>query len=263
MKKIIMRIIGSLCLLASFAILFFPACMQIGGVARKDLREYRKNLLNDLEQTQVFLLANSTLNAFEDDLEDNNLPHKKSDIQERFEETEEILKELLDEDVSLRELFILSLAAPKYLKDTENLLETDVCAEVLCENSKYADFDLLQDVVDTVHDFSILFYVVLGVIIFLMVLVVASAVTHVLNRVRFLKYIYIGFVILLTACLIFLLPILSETIQSEMNLAKTAEDLSLVATMMPTLAIVPTLVPIMLDMIFEGKKKKPEESPAQ
>ena len=49
MKETLLRVVGSLCIIAAVLLMFLPDIVAVKGVSRKDLREYRKFIVTDLE----------------------------------------------------------------------------------------------------------------------------------------------------------------------------------------------------------------------
>lgn len=263
MKKILIRIVGSLCILASLAVLFLVPSVKLEDVSRKDLRTYRKTLTGDLELVQETLLY--TLSDYlskddlQDDLQDCDLPSSKTQIKNRFSETKNLLTKLLDEEISLKELMDLSMKAPRYIDDTENLLETNYAAELIFETSEIVYIEDVEDVIEVADDLKMLFW---GILIFFFSVIafgVVAAVTHSLPWLRFIKYFFL-FMLVLTVVIISVgVPLLNELIQDEFTLAEELEDMTLAASILPYTAILLAIVPVVLDIIFERKKPENKE----
>ena len=259
MKKILVRIIGAIFLLAAVFVMFATPWLQINDINRKELREFRAIATEDLEMTQDILLEGIEMSEdFEDDLKDNDLPYSKGKIKSRIKDVDGLLKSLADTEISFQEVTSLAFTAPGLIADTENFLETEVSAYIF-EESQLVTTEDIDEVLDNMMGLDIVFYLVGAVIILFVALGVVSAITHCLNKARFIKYIYIVFLVLLVVGLCVVLPMVSDIIQSEGNFTEGAEDISLGITVMPFIAVALTVVPVVLDIIFERKNKTKTE----
>ncbi len=255
MKKLLIRIVGSLCIIASLAIIFFSTAVQVEDVSRKDMRAIRQQLTNDLEAVQdSVLLEIKILDDYKEELKESGLPYTKSRINRRFSQTEELIEELINDEMSMREVLTISAAAPRYISDTQKMLDTSICASHIFKASEYVYQDDVEDIVDTFSQYAWVFILVLCFFLFFILLGCASAATHCLNKVRFLKYIFIGCLVLIVLGLTISLPILNNVIQDQFTLPEQLEDIRLKATLMPYVSVALAFVPMVLDILFERKK---------
>lgn len=260
MKKYIIRTIGALCILAAVAMMFLTSWVQIDGVKRGDMRDLRNGFLDDLAIAEEKMLYDIEIDSVKDDLRDNGLPTTPSKVKGRFKETKQLLEELLNTDVSFNEVLWVAKEMPGYMEDTEALLEIPYIAEDLIQTSGNDEFEItaesMEQTLDETEDFKIIFIAVVGVFILLIALAVASAVTHMLNKVRWIKYIFLFLLVAMVVGVCVGVPMASELIHNESEFIPSVfEDLSLRATIMPYLTAALMLVPVVLDIIFERKKK--------
>lgn len=81
MKKIIMRIIGAVCILASLVVMLVPSWITIDNVSRSDFREFRTDTLDDLENIKNEFMGYYEYNEeIKEELENNDLPYTKGKI---------------------------------------------------------------------------------------------------------------------------------------------------------------------------------------
>ena len=260
MKKILIRILGALFLLGAVFIMFATPWLQINDIKKKDLREFRELINAELDMTQETLTEMVEYDEdYEYDLKDNDLPSQKGAIKRRIKDVRSLMESLLDAKISLQDVTLLSFKAPGLIEDTDNFLATEYAAEVIFEQSELVVAEDVEDPLDSVGDFAMVFYLVGACVVLLVVLGVVSAVCHCLNKARFIKYIYIAFMVLLVVGLCVALPMISDIIQNEGTLTEGAEDVTIGITAMPFIAVVLTFVPVVLDIIFERKNKKTEE----
>ena len=259
MKKILIRILGALCILGAIFIMFSTSWVKIDGIKRSEIKEFRSIISDDLEMTQSVLLELSEDEDGKDDLQDNDLPYTKGKIKSRIKTVDNLTQSLLDLEISFQDITTLSFTAPGLINDLDNFLSTEYASDIIFEESQLVVAEDIEDTLESVEDFSLLFYLIGALIVLLVVLGIASAVTHCLNRARFIKYIYLAFVILLVVGLCVTLPMITEIIQSEGTLTEGSEDMALAITPMPFISAALMVVPIVLDIIFERKNKKTEE----
>lgn len=259
MKKILIRILGALFILGAVFIMFSTPWVKVDGIKRSEIKDLREVIDEDLNTTQETILYLVEDEDFKDDMKDYDLPVSKAKIKERIKTTRTLSKNLLDMEISLQDLTTMSFQLPGLIRDTDNLLSTEYVADIVITDSQLMEQEDLEDLVESVEDFSLIFYLMGVLIIILVVLGVASAVTHCLNGGRFIKYIYLVFIVMLVVGLCVTLPMISEIIQSEDTFIEALEDMSLVVTPMPFIAVALMIVPIVLDIIFERKNKKMEE----
>ena len=201
MKKYLIRVAGAVCILASVAMMFLTSWVKLDGVKRSDMRDLRNGFLDDLaiaEEKMLYYIENDSI---KDDLRDNGLPTTPSKVKGRFKETKQLLEELLNTDVSFNEVLWVAKEMPSYMEDTEALLEIPYMAEELIQTSGNDEFEItaesMEQTLDETEDFKIIFIAVVGVFILLIALAVASAVTHMLNKVRWIKYIFLFLLVII------------------------------------------------------------------
>lgn len=258
-QKILIRFVGSLCILGALAVLLMTTWVQIEGVKNRDLKDMRNQLTADLETAQEKMLYYSETEMFDEDLKEYGLPRTPSKIKARFKTTEALIKELLNTDISFYEILWVSKEAPAYIDDTVAVLEIPLLAKNLIQTSD-TEFEItpesLEETMDSVADFKAIFIIVFAFFIILMVLALVAAVTHMLNKVRWIKYIFLAFVVLFVVGVCVGVPMAADIIHDEVYMTPEFKDLSLRVTIMPYIAAALMLVPIVLDIVFERKFKK-------
>lgn len=278
-KKYLIRIIGSLCILGSAALMFLPGWLRVDDVKRRDLRDLRSDVKGVCSLTEERFVAQLEDEDFKDELKDYDLPYTRPKIKSRFGEISALSEELLNESVSLKELLILSVKMPGITKDVNNLLDSD-CSDVLYETSaqyflyfgsqatgdKYAQKDIsyvanqvednIQDVTDVLSDNTYVFVLLAIVLILIAVLAVASAATHICNKFRWIKYAFLFTLVVLVVGTCVALSFAGDTISESVRNVPALVDMSLVITFTPFLAVALAIVPVVLDIIFERKKKQ-------
>ena len=279
MKKILIRIIGALCILGAAAVMFFPSWFTVEDVSKKDFRAVRNDVSGIIDKaSDSFIRSIDTSEQFRNELEDNDLPDTRRKIRARFREIEEMTTELLDAQVSMREITKMAFMMPGLLKDTENLLASSVSDSFFSIAANYAVYEgeeqdpnadaayvsnratemknMAEDLVDSLAGVSA-FSIVFGIlIIFFLLLGVVSAVMHVFNKCRWLKHVFLEILIFLVAVSCILIPIVSGTLSDALDAMPKFQDASLYISLTPFVAVALALVPIVLDIIFEGKKAR-------
>lgn len=271
-KKYLIRCIGALCILCSVATLFFPAWIQVDGIRRKEFRELQDSFTTILTDEEALLLRN--LDTYKEDLKDNDLPYKKTDIKNWFRDIQVILKDGLNDRISLKELTVLIWKAPGLLKDVENLAQTDhvlqnaVSFAVSCfyPSSEYTSrsisrfekflVDGIEDAADYFGPIRLGCYCAIVLSVLLALFSVFAAVGHVCNKCRWGKYVLLGISVILTAGAFVGLPMLSELLQELCEGVPYLEDLELRANLIPILSVVLLLVPVALDIVTKALQKK-------
>ena len=257
MKKIIMRIIGAVCILTSLIVMFFPSWITIDNVSRSDFREFRADTLDDLENVKNKFMGYYEYNEeIKEELENNDLPYTKGKIKKRFNQSKELLKQLMDKDIKLKEVIWLSLEAPKLIKDTENLLETPICATLIFSNSKNVSYNEAEDVIDAVADYKFAFWLIFAFFVVLIALGLTAAATQIINKLKFFKFIFFGVLVLFVVAVCVISPIVSNIMADSLNLPQSMSDISLKVTVMPFVTIALSIVPIVLDIIIFAEAKK-------
>lgn len=260
MKKIIIRLVGALCILAAVAMMFLTTWVQIEDVKRQDMRQLRTQLTDDLAVAEETMLA--CRESYKEDLKEYGLPTTSGKIKSRFRDTEALIKELVNTDISFHEVLWITKEVPTYIKDTEALLELPELAEMLIRTDKSAEFmidvESVEETIEAVADFKAIFVIVFYFFVLLIALAVVSAVTHMLNKGRWVKYIFLVLLAAIVAGVCVGIPVVSEMILSEVYLTSALEGMSLRVTIMPYLTVALMLIPVVLDIIFERKRKKAE-----
>lgn len=283
MKKYLIRIIGALCILGSVALMFMPGWLELKGISRRDLRDIRSDvdgICTTVTDRMVALVEMD--DDFKDELKDCDLPYTKGKIKARLREIGDLAEELLNETISLQELLILACKAPGILEDAENLLDsdaaeilfTDVAKYILYEGSQaeYSPYDgynwklidtnaehfmnSAEDVLDGLSVFMFVFILLTSVLILIIALAVISAVTHICNKGRWLKYLYFVLLLGLVVGTCVALPAVSELLAEPLETMPAFEDMTINIMFTPFVAVALMIVPIILDIIFERKKKQ-------
>lgn len=259
MKKILIRIIGALCIVASLYVLFMTTWVNVDGIKRSDMRKIKEQITTELDAIHNELKTGIIVNEnLKDELKDYKLPYTSGQLKRTFKDTESFLQETVNDEISFKELFLLSAKLPGFVKDTEAMLEANLVSNLVFETSEYYYAEDLEEVVDAVADYTYIFYIVIGVMAIIILLGVISAVTHVMNKRRFVKYFYIVIVLALVCGICILMPMAMNSVKDTMELSGVVEDIELKATLMPYVTLLLVAVPVVLDIIFE-KKKKVEE----
>lgn len=283
-KKYLIRIVGALCLLGAAALMFMPAWLQIKDIPRRDLRDLREDVSGICTAVSDRFIMNANRDDdFKEELKDYGLPYTRGKINSRFATIEDLAKSILDCDISLQELLVLGIEAPGLIKDATNMIDSrDVSAVFYGSTVQYILFEGTQaitedydddienqiieenienlenateDVVEVLSDISFLFAVLAGVLILILALAVASAITHVCNKTRWLKYIFLTVLVLLVVGSCLAVPMASEMIAGSMDAASAYADVSLRMTATPFISVALMIVPIILDIVYERKKK--------
>lgn len=283
-KKYLIRIVGALCILGAAALMFMPAWLQIKDIPRRDVRDLREDVSGICTAVSDRFIMNANRDDdFKEELKDYGLPYTRGKINSRFATIEDLAKSILDCDISLQELLVLGVEAPGLIKDATNMIDSrDVSAVFYGSTVQYVLFEGTQaitedydddiekqiieenienlenateDVVEVLSDISFLFAVLAGVLILVLALAVASAVTHVCNKTRWLKYIFLTVLVLLVVGSCLAVPMASEMIAGSMDAASAYADVSLRMTATPFISVALMIVPIILDIVYERKKK--------
>ncbi len=275
MKKIIIRILGSLCLLAAVAAMFMPAWVKLDSDCRKEVREFTKlvssdldaiqqnltrfatqdvTLAPDLSQNDSFVSPDSDL--VKEELKDNDLPRTEIKIRRRIKETRELVKDLTATEFSVNALTGITFKVPQYIKDTETVLSAENVSMVVFASASLVSIEDAEELIGDIADFGFIFYIAGGFLLFMVAFGVLAAVTHSLNKARFLKYIFLVFLIIMVVGTCVALPFLAEGIMDDPSLGEHFEDLAFNITAMPFIAVALSIVPIVLDCAFERKKEK-------
>ena len=260
MKKIFVRIAGSLCVVAVLIMFFFTTWVQIEGVKARDMRNFRKQLTGQLEDIQDRLTSALQYEHIKDDLRDNDLPRTKTGIKNRIGETKDILKELIDDKVSFGELFLVATKGPGYIAETERLLESTYCTDVIFyEGIDVVEMETVQQIADEAEQYVGVFYLVtIGLVIFVL-LGCASVVVNIFGKLNVLKYVFLIIAVVVIFAVSIGIPYLSSFIQNELPLPSEIMDISLGVTAAPYITLFFVVAIIALDIVAIVQKKKKEE----
>lgn len=279
-KKYLIRVAGALCILGALALMFLSSWVTIDGVDRRDLRDLRKDTETILENaSDRFTRYIEYDDDFKEELEDNDLPHTRASIRSRFKEISALASELMNDTVSLKEIFTLAAKAPGLITDAENLLESD-CADVYFRlaaehtwanaANQYDDLEInydetidsivvqledqAEDTVEIASDLSFAFIALIAVLVIIIALGVVAAITHILNKGRWVKYLFLAILLLMVigSCVAF--PMVSEILADNLENTPALEDIELKIGVAPFIAVALAIAPIVLDIIFERKK---------
>lgn len=282
-KKYMVRIIGALCILGAVVLMFAPAWLQMKDVDRGDLRDLR----SDIDGVCTIVIEDFTNELendddFKDELRDYDLPYTRSKIKSRFRKVADLTDTVLDKDISLKEVLTLSVAIPGVLKDANNLLDSDCCETLFNSAAYYILYqgsqaikdengsnmavnitygaeqleEMTQDTVDAVSEYSFAFVILSGVLILIIGIAVLSTITHVCNKWRWVKYVFLGILVVMVVGVCVALPAVSDMLADAEEMMHPAfADMSLKITVAPFFAIALMVVPVVLDIIYERKKE--------
>lgn len=118
-----------------------------------------------------------------------------------------------------------------------------------------------EETLEMASELSFVFILLAAVLILILVFGAASAILHVCNKGRWVKYLFLVLVVTLVAGSCVVIPMVSEALAATLSEMPAFEDMTLKMTATPFIAAVLTIVPIVLDIVFERKKEKtiPEE----
>lgn len=276
MKKYLIRVVGSLCILAAIALLFMAPLIQVDNVKSRDMRAMRNTMSDVFEYIEDSMLDGIEDEDFQGELEDCDLPHTKGSVKKHLRKAEDLTKRLIDDSVSIQELLILSLDTPALVTDLQNILQSDALASFVFhrvaftlaqadETVAFEDvdmpayteqlLDLTEDTLDEVGDAASLLYVLAAVIILFLLLAIVAAVTHICNKGRWVKYLLLVLVLLIVVGTCLLTPILSDVMGEVMADTDGWDEISLRIAAAPFFSVILMIAPIVLDIIFERKKE--------
>lgn len=280
LKKYAIRSVGALCILGALALMFMGSWIKLKDVDRRDLRSLReqlKDFTGAAEKAYISQLQESRL--FKDEAKDCDLPASSGKVKAGIKEVDTLIGSVLDENVSFWEALDLSVRAPRIAETTEELLESD-CADSLFTYTAYylwideyrqdeeLDYNdimelarkdgrqfatMTEDIADGYEEFSPLVVLLTAVLCMIILLGVAAAATHICNRVRWLKYIFLVLLVLLVAGTLVATSFASDMIADLVG--GPLADLTLSITVVPFFAIALMIVPVVLDIAFERKKE--------
>ena len=254
MKEKLIRSIGSVCIILSLLLMFLPGIIKFDGVSKADLRESRKIFLADIDNIESHILRNVKL--IEEDLEDNDLPSSKSEVREYFNDMEDFVKVVLNDEISLKNVMTYSIKIPKFLSFGENLLNTAYAYDEVMDVAESFSTEELETIVDEASSLNFIFYIIFAFFSFIIVLAVVGAITNVFNELTFLKYFYFALIIFITIVLAVCLPLISEAIADADMMAEGLEEMALRMSIIPYIALALNIVPIIIDIVLMVKNKK-------
>lgn len=286
MKKLIVRIAGSICILAALALAIFPAWVQVGGVDREDTRDLKKAMTRTKEdedgekgllpQLKDFLIEavdsddETVREAAKEDLKNYDLPATKNAIKKRFDKHTETAELIFQDQFSAIDLINLSMNIPSFAEDTANM------AEMLTADSEGDEvLDTIADITDGIKDADFVFIAIIAYLAIFVLLGVGAAVANAFGKLRALKYIF--FILLLISVLVVCigLPMATEALLAEIDLngdPRIADvsiedyisELTLTGTAVPYISALLALAPIILNIATKDKQndKKKIESEA-
>lgn len=286
-KKYLIRTAGALCILGSLALIFMASFISLDGVKSRQWRELRKDTENMCQAVENrFLDELEYSDIFEDELDDCDLPHTRSKLKSRFKDVENMLDTVMDDSIAMKDVLVLSTKAPMLVESMEEIVESDIVSEtffsavaeyvvnkqiaqgIIDYGSDYLDIidattDMYiedsEDTVDMISELSSVFVLLTVALLFFICLGVVAAVTHMFNKVRWIKYLYIAFLIALVVGFCIAAPLVSDLIVDNTAGVPALEDLTLKITVAPFISVVLAIVPVVLDIVFERKNKKMEE----
>lgn len=277
-KKYLIRIVGALCILGAIALMLMPAWLILDDIGHRELRNLRSDIDDLCSNTEELVLERITWDEdFKDELRDYDLPYSRGSIKGKFQDIKALTDELLNDTVSIQEVLTLCIQMPGLVSDAENLLDSDCGDEffytaagyILEQEEPYYEFDreeksdaaeqlqeMMEDDFDVILELSDICISVAIAIIFLFALGVASAATHICNKVRWLKYPFLGIVVGMVAGSCAVLPLASEVFIDVFGGMPAYADVTLKMGIAPFGAVALMIVPIILDIIFERKKER-------
>ncbi len=278
-KKYLIRIVGAFCILGAIALMLMPAWVVLDDVGHRDLRELRSDVSGICaEASDDFVRRIDRDEDFQDELRDYDLPYTRGSIKGKFQDVEDLANELMNDTVSIKEIVMLCFKAPGLLRDMENLLDSD-CGDtffqaaaryILREEGYLSDSDVGMDTIvyagdqlredtentmEMFYDFSDYLIPVAVVILLPFAFGVACAATHICNKARWLKYLFLAMVIGIVAGSCVVLPVVSEIAADALGNVPAFAEMTLKMNVTPFIAVVLMIVPVILDIIFERKKE--------
>lgn len=279
-KKYLIRTIGALCILGAVALMFIGGWVEMKDMDKKELRNVRGKLEDctaAAETAYISLLKENRM--FKDEAKDCDLPTSSSKAKADIKEIDSLVDSVLDETVSFGELLDLTIRAPHIVEKTEELVESD-CADSLFTEMAYRMWvdeywqdaettyeevramartdgqqfaDMSETLVDGYEEFSMVVLLLMVALFMIIVLGVGAAATHISNRARWLKYIFLALLVLLTVGTMVATSAVSEMVGEQVG--GPFADLTLSITVTPFFAIALMIVPVVLDVVSERKKR--------
>lgn len=286
-KKYLIRAVGALCILGSLALIFLTGFISLDGIKSRHWRELRsdtQNMCKAVEKRFLFDLKYSEL--FEDELDDCDLPHTRSKLKSRFREIDDMTDIVLSDRIALKDVLVLSIKAPELVENIEGIMDSSIISDaffssvagyVVEKQSRQGiidcdpyDRDIInataemyledsEESVEMISELSFVFVLLTAALLMFIALGIISATTHMFNKVRWIKYLYLAFLTILVVGFCVAAPLVSDLIVDSAVNMPALEDLVLTITVTPFISVVLAIVPVVLDIIFERKNKKMEE----
>lgn len=281
-KKYLMRAIGTLCILGSLVLIFMTGFIQIDGVRGRDWRKFRENTEDMCEIVEDSFLRNlENSDIFEDELEDCDLPHTRSKLKALFKDVDAMSDTITSEKYALKDVLVLSCKAPKLINSLEGITDSNIVSrtfftaiashvveqqsrEGIIECSPYDEevinataemyMDSSEDTIELVSELSPVFLGLAAALIVFIALGLISAITHMFNKGRWVKYLFLVLMISLVVGFAIAAPTISAMITDNMMNTSNLKDMVLKVTLTPYIALALAIVPVVLDIIFERKK---------
>lgn len=256
MKEFIKRTISVLLIIASLLLLFLPSVIKIDGIKSSEWREIRNEVVKPLERGQSNLIEglNSDLSnaSFKYDLKDSGMPYTASSIKRTYKTIIKNAKELLNNEISFKEIITLAFFIPKMVDFSESMLEfseTPSGAMASIEEKGLSDF------LDTAEALNFIFAAVLIFFAFIILLGVFAAVTEAIGKLKFVKYVYFAFILVLSLSLI-VVPFLLDGVIEANGLLEPFSGALLRPTLMPFAVILLSFSAIIVPAFFKNTSKK-------
>ena len=286
-KKYLIRAVGALCILGSLALIFLTGFISLDGIKSRHWRELRsdtQNMCEAVEKRFLFELEDSEL--FEDELDDCDLPHTRSKLKGRFKEIDNMTDIVLSDRIALKDVLVLSIKAPELVENVEGIMDSSIISDAFFSSiaGYVVEKQSLQGIIDCdpydrsiinataemyledseesvemISELSFVFVLLTAALLMFIALGVISATTHMFNKVRWIKYLYLAFLTILVVGFCVAAPLVSDLIVDSAVNMPALEDLVLTITVTPFISVVLAIVPVVLDIIFERKNKKMEE----
>ena len=257
MKEFIKRTVSILIIISSLLLLFLPSVLRIDNIKSSEWREFRIECVESFETTQEDLLSeleedNSML--FKEDLKDSGLPYTASSIKRMYKKIIRMVKELANSEISFKELINVTLFVPEIVEHCESLLEFNETTSGKRVSISKKDTNELLDTMEEVNIFFVLVLVFFACIILIGLL---AAVTEAIGKLRFFKYIFFIFVILISIALIVVPFLLDGVIQSAGLIAPFCEAV-IRPTIVPFAVILMAFLGLIAPVFFKKRNIKNE-----
>ncbi|MBR3961833.1 MAG: hypothetical protein IKK13_06465 [Clostridia bacterium] len=274
MREFVKRALSVLLILASLLLLFLPSAVKISGVKASEWRELRNETVEALEESKENFLIGLEGNLskeesysgigniqsyipkeqFKDDLKDSGMPSSSSAIKKTYNKIIGIVKELVNNEVSFKEIFTAALFVPEAIKYSESLLEFKETESGKAFNISKKDTEGLIDILESIRAVAIL---ILAFFLFIILMGLFAAVTQAIGKMTFVKYIYFSLVAILSIALM-VGPFLLNGTLANFGLAEPFEKAVIYPNFISLIAVVLTALLSLLVPVFIGKSKAKE-----